>query len=329
MFFFLFFLLFNLLLFFYFKKFSEYICLYDYPDNIRKFQKNPVALTGGFIVFINLLVFFIFKSFQYFYFSIYFEDSYFNFFIFFFFLTLFFFIGFLDDKYSLGPNLKLFLFSICIIGLLYFSENLALTSLKFSFIEKSLNISSVAFPFTLLCIVLFLNAFNMFDGINLQSAVYSLSIFFLFIFKDIFIDISIIMILSLLFFSYLNFKNKCFLGNNGALVIAFVISYLFIKSQSSANPFFADEIFLAMQIPGLDLLRLAIQRILEKKHPFYPDRNHIHHLLIKRYGLKKTLFFLLSLIIIPNFLSVLFGNTFYYIILSLIIYLLIIFKLKK
>ena len=169
----------------------------------------------------------------------------------------------------------------------------------------------------------------MFDGINLQSSVYSLHIFFMFIIQGVFIQISIVMILSLIFFSYLNFKNKCFLGNNGSLLVAFVISYLFIKSQSTQNPFFADQIFLVMQIPGLDLLRLAIQRLLTSKHPFHPDRNHIHHLLLEKYGQKKALLFLSTLIIVPNYLSFLYGNTIYYIILTFFIYCYVIYKLQK
>jgi UDP-GlcNAc:undecaprenyl-phosphate GlcNAc-1-phosphate transferase len=169
----------------------------------------------------------------------------------------------------------------------------------------------------------------MFDGINLQSSFYSINIFLIFIFKSLFLDISLVMILSLLFFSYLNFKNKCFLGNNGSLLIAFVISYLFIKSQSTDNPIFADEIFLAMQVPGLDLLRLAIQRIYNKKHPFHPDRNHIHHLLLKKIGYIKTVLIVTGIIIIPNYLSIFYGNTIFYIILTLFIYGFIIFKFNN
>lgn len=169
----------------------------------------------------------------------------------------------------------------------------------------------------------------MFDGINLQSSFYSINIFLIFILKSLFLDISLVMILSLLFFSYLNFKNKCFLGNNGSLLIGFVISYLFIKSQSTDNPIFADEIFLAMQIPGLDLLRLAIQRIYNKKHPFHPDRNHIHHLLLKKFGYIKTVLIISGIITVPNYLSILYGNTIFYIILTLLMYGFIIFKFNN
>ena len=323
-------LLLNFILIFYFKKLSQIINLFDVPDNKRKFHKKPTAAIGGFVILLNVFAFFTYQSYLYFFQYLDFKYyNYFDFLIFYLFFFLFFIIGYLDDKLSLGPNLKLLLFSIFSVSILLLTNNLALSSIEFSFLEKSIDMGSTSIAFTVLCILLFVNAFNMFDGINLQSSIYSLHIFIIFILQGIFIDISAVMIVSLLFFSYLNFKNKCFLGNNGSLAIAFVIAYLFIKSQSSNHPFFADEIFLAMQIPGIDLIRLAIERTIAKKHPFYPDRNHIHHILMKKYGYQKTLFFLSCLIIVPNFLSTLYGNTIYYIVFSFIVYFFILFKLKK
>jgi UDP-GlcNAc:undecaprenyl-phosphate GlcNAc-1-phosphate transferase len=320
----------NVFLIIFFNEFSKHINLFDSPDNTRKLHRKPIASIGGFLILINLFIYFIFIQYKYFYLKIvpdYFDNS--DFVIFFFFLTLFFLIGFFDDKFNLNANFKLILFSFIIYILLSLSGNLLLTYLKFSFLIKAMNISFIAFPFLILCILLYLNAFNMFDGINLQSSLYSINIFFFFILKGIFIEISLVMILCLIFFSYLNFKNKCFLGNNGSLLIAFIISYLFIKSQSIENTFSADEIFLAMQLPGLDLFRLAIQRIYNKKHPFHADRNHIHHLLLKKFGYTKTLLILSCLITIPNYLSILYGWTIYYIILTLFIYGLIIFRFNK
>ncbi len=320
----------NVFLIIFFNKFSKLINLFDSPDNTRKLHRKPIASIGGFLILINLFIYFIFMQYKYFYLKIV-PDCFnnFDFVIFFFFLTLFFLIGFFDDKFNLNANFKLILFSFSIYILLSLSGNLLLTYLKFSFLIKTINISFIAFPFLILCTLLYLNAFNMFDGINLQSSLYSINIFFFFILKGVFIEISIVMILSLIFFSYLNFKNKCFLGNNGSLLIAFIISYLFIKSQSIENTFSADEIFLAMQVPGLDLLRLAIQRIYNKKHPFYPDRNHIHHLLLKKLGYIKTLLILSCLITIPNYLSILYGWTIYCVILTLSIYGLVIFRFNK
>jgi hypothetical protein len=35
-----------------------------------------------------------------------------------------------------------------------------------------------------------------------------------------------------------------------------------------------------MILPGVDMFRLFMIRIFSKKNPFYPDQNHIHHLLL-------------------------------------------------
>jgi UDP-GlcNAc:undecaprenyl-phosphate GlcNAc-1-phosphate transferase len=320
----------NLSFLFFFNKLSKLINLFDIPNDNRKLHKIPIAAIGGFLIFVNLFIYFIFTEYKYFYLNIPLSDfNNYDFAIFFIFSTLFFLIGLYDDKFNLNSNFKLILFSLIIIILLFLTNNLLLTYLKFSFLLNPIDISYIAFPFLILCFLLYLNAFNMFDGINLQSSLYSQSIFLIFILRGIFIDISLIMILSLIFFSYLNFKNKCFLGNSGALLIAFILAFLFIKSQNTLHPFLADEIFLAMAVPGFDLLRLAIQRICRKKNPFHPDRKHIHHLLLKRIGYNKTLLVVISIIIIPNYLSILYGYTEYFIILTLFIYSYIILKFNK
>ena len=314
----------------FFERLSNLINLFDSPDGIRKFHKNSVSSIGGFLILFNLLIYFFFIEYKYFYLNeniLYFDN--FNFITFIFFSIFFFLIGLIDDKFNLNPNVKLIIFSFAICILLYVSDDLLLINLQFSFFKNPINIDFIVFPFLILCILLYLNAFNMFDGINLQSSLYSINIFFIFLLNGIFIDISIVMILSLSFFSYLNYKNKCFLGDNGSLLIGFIISYLFIKSQNTNNPILADEIFLAMQVPGLDLLRLAITRIYNKKHPFHADRNHIHHILLKKIGYIKTLAVMNIIIIIPNYLSILYGYTLYFIILTLLIYGFIVFKFKN
>jgi UDP-GlcNAc:undecaprenyl-phosphate GlcNAc-1-phosphate transferase len=165
----------------------------------------------------------------------------------------------------------------------------------------------------------------MYDGINLQSGLYSIFIFSIFLYKGIFTEISITLITSLFFFLYLNWKNKCFLGNNGALFLSFVISYLFIKSNS-ANIFYADEIFLIMMIPGIDLLRLAIFRLAKGKHPFRADRNHLHHLLLNNFSFNKTIIILNLMTTIPYFIFIFFGHIIYLIIFSFLTYAYLIFK---
>ena len=120
----------------------------------------------------------------------------------------------------------------------------------------------------------------MFDGINLQAGTYCAIIFFIFIFKGLFVQLSIICMLTVLLFLTYNFKNKAFLGDSGTQVLAFIISFILIKSYNSNNAFTPEEIFIILSIPGLDMLRLFLQRLIKGKNPFYPDRNHIHHILL-------------------------------------------------
>lgn len=328
--FYIFLLLFNLIFIFYFKNISQYINLFDKPDQLRKFHKKKIANIGGLLIFLNLFFFYIYFVFNNNYFNthnfILSRNEIYNFFIFSF---LFFGIGFLDDKYILSPNLKLLLFAFVIVCLLFIEKNILITEIKFSFLDRIIDISKISFLFTSASFLLFINAFNMFDGINIQSAIYSLFLLLIFLIIGFATEIIIVLILSLLFFTYLNFKNQCFLGDNGSLIIGFILSFLFIKSYNANFIIYADQIFLLMMIPGIDLLRLAITRIYNGKHPFKGDRDHFHHNILVKYGYNKTVLIIFLIIGIPNIFSLILGGTLYLILLSALLYSVLLFNIKK
>ena len=57
-------------------------------------------------------------------------------------------------------------------------------------------------------------------------------------------------------------------------------------------------------LPGLDMLRVFLIRIFNKKNPFSPDRNHVHHLLIAQgFNAHKALIVILVLILFPILLN--------------------------
>ena len=323
-------LLINLFFIFYFKNISQYINLFDKPDNKRKFHKRKIANIGGCLIFFNLLIFFIYYLLNkdYFY-SNNFNFSEKEFYIFFIFSFFFFVLGFLDDKFTISPNIKLFIFASIIYFLLIFSNNILVKQINFSFLSFSFDISKISFVFTLISFLLFINAFNMFDGINLQSGIYSLFLLVIFLIINFSVEIIYILIFPLLTFIYLNYKNRCFLGDNGSLLISFILSFLFIKSYNANYIIYADQIFLLMFIPGIDLLRLAITRILNHKHPFEADRDHLHHNILKKFGLNNTLLIIFSIIIFPNILSLILGGTLYFILFSATLYFFLLFYSKK
>jgi UDP-GlcNAc:undecaprenyl-phosphate GlcNAc-1-phosphate transferase len=324
--FFAFTFIYNFFFLYFFKKISKILNIFDAPNQKRKIHKNKIANIGGVLIYFNfffILLFYVFTK-DFLLIKLFVNEKEFLGFIFF--SSMFFIIGILDDKYDINANYK-FLFFCCLIYLLLsFDNSLLIKNINFSFTNSVINIHSISIFFTIVAFLLFINAFNMLDGINLLACFYSLFLFSVFFIKNIYSPLCIIFLISLLFFCFLNFKNMCFLGNSGSYLIAFIISYFSIKSVNNFNIFKADEIFLLMFIPGLDLLRLTIYRILKKRNPFSADRKHLHHILLKKFKIKKTLFIILSLIILPNSISLFFGYSIYLIFFTLIFYIIIIYK---
>ena len=311
-----------------FNQITKYINIYDEGDNVRKFQRRKVALFGGIIFTYNLLIFFFIDNFFQLKLFINYYDTR-EFFSLILGIILFFSIGLYDDKFNLSANKKLFLNSFVILLLILLDERLIIKNLNFSFIEHPIDLRNFSYMFTILCILLLINALNMFDGVNLQTGIYSIIVFIIFILKGIFVQLSLILIFITLFFLYFNLKNKAFLGDSGTQLLAFLISYIFIKSYNYGNSFNPEEIFIILAIPGLDMFRLFILRLINGKNPFHPDTNHIHHMLLNKFEKYYAVFLVQTFII--------FNIIFYYyiemkilsIIITTILYIIFIILVKK
>ena len=96
---------------------------------------------------------------------------------------------------------------------------------------------------------------------------------------------------------------------------------LIYESQVKFNILYADEIFFLLLFPGFDLVRLTFQRLLAGKNAFYGDREHFHHLLIKKYNLFLSNIILFFMAIFPIFLYYLNLNFYFTFTIFIIIYL--------
>jgi len=323
-------LLLNFFFIYSYQQISNFFNLFDYPDYKRKIHNEPIPLLGGFMLIINLFLILLSNIFFPDLINIKFFGSINNYYFFFIVLISFFVIGYLDDKYKVNANVKLLLTSLLIVFLLYFNNNILLKDINFSFTNYTLHLGSFSYFITLICFLLFINAFNMLDGINGQATLYVIFIFIILILNQILPLFLLLLLIMFLFFLILNLKNKAFLGDNATLPLGFMISYIFLRSYNSSNHIFlADEIFLIMSIPGYELLRLAIQRVINKKHPFLPDNNHIHHLLIKKYKLYKTIFIIQIILATPYLTFLLSRNFLFSFFFSLIIYAMIFNRFLK
>lgn len=263
----------NLLFFVFYKFISKKMNLFDNPDNFRKIHKKRIPNIGGSIFVINALILLTFYNLKLFPLNT-------NLIFILLFSMIFFIIGFFDDKKNLNPILKLIISAIVFYISVIFNNELLLTSINFISLELSISFGKYSIFVSILCVLLLLNALNMFDGINLQSGLYMLTIFFVFVFYDINKLFSLLMIFSLIFFLYLNYKNKLFLGNAGIWFCSFYISGSIISSYNQ-NLISVEMVLILLLFPGMDMLRIFIQRISKKKNPFKPDKTHIHHILLK------------------------------------------------
>ena len=291
----------NFFLIFFKNKLAIFFNIFDYPDKDLKNHKNITPLIGGIFIFINLLfgyIVLLFLNVNFFPSELSIKQQ-----LSFYILSiLLFFLGIYDDKKNLLPLNRLFFASIIIFFCITINDSLVINSISVSFIENRVFFNKISLVFTILCVLLFIHASNLFDGINLQSILYFKVIFlYLLIFSN-FKVLSIIIIISLFFLVYMNYKNYLFLGDSGIYLLSSIASFILINEYNVFKTIlYADEIFVLMMVPGVDMIRLVIFRVLKRKNPFKGDRNHLHHLLTKKLTIIQTNLLVISMVFLPIF----------------------------
>lgn len=157
----------------------------------------------------------------------------------------------------------------------------------------------VGMPFTVLIVVYVTNAINLIDGIDgLASGLCGISLvalaglhIWLHLFSFALLCIAALGVI-IPFWFYNVFGNamrgrKLFMGDSGSLSLGYIISFLMIHlSTVDVNPHVVSDYnmvfaFTTMLVPLLDVVRVVGHRLRNKKNPFLPDKNHIHHKLLR------------------------------------------------
>ena len=323
------------------KKISILLNLYDFPDNNRKIHSKPTLIVGG-IFFQNIILFYflfflIFNQLSFFSKFEIFEKEYI---ILLSTISLSFLVGLYDDKKNLNPFLKLLLMFLIFSISLFLQSDIYQVKRLNSFFDFNIYFDTFSIFFTSFCFVVLLNATNMSDGINsLTSNIFIIwiSLISLFLPNDSFyFFINIVLIFSLILFSFLNYKNKCFLGDSGCFVLVCYLSFITVYTYNN-HLIYSSEVFLNLEsifllflIPGIDMFRLFLKRIYDGKNPLKADKNHFHHKLLYKFGNFKALIIYDSLILFPWLFYLISRSMLPYLIfIVLVIYWLIILKTNK
>lgn len=279
--------------------------LFDLPS-ARKLHNTPVPRLGGITFFpIVLVTFLSVVGIRYSFFGYttmiplaYLFRTFISLFIG---LTILFLIGVADDLISVSYRSKFFVqilaASLFPLSGLYINNFGGL----FGIFQVPWLVGYIVTVLTVVCVT---NAINLIDGIDgLASGLSIISLFFLGVlcrslnhFTYLYLVGSILGVL-LIFFFFNVFgraenRRKIFMGDTGSLTLGYIISFLlihFLHISPIYNPWPEGHALVAIStvfVPIFDVLRVVITRIRDKRHPFLPDKNHIHHKLL-RTGLNK------------------------------------------
>ena len=290
----LFIILINFFLFKINESVAKKINLYDIPNNIRKLHKKPTPLNGGIFYFVNLFIIFIFDIFfnNFNLISVFGLSNEVNSILTLLVIFSLLILGIIDDKISLKPISKSLISMIIFFIYLSIGTEYLIIDLRFETFNFILDLFGLSLVFTILCFMTLQIIFNMYDGINLQSAAYySLILVHLMIINQKYnlIIFCILTLIYLIYFSINNYKQKLFFGDNGVYIFSFILSLLIIQTYKDSESLISvEEIFVILFLPTIDMLRLFFSRLFSNKNPLKADRAHLHHILLKKYGLIKA-----------------------------------------
>ena len=207
-------------------------------------------------------------------------------------------IGFIDDVLILTPTAKLLGETLAGIALIGFAD------LRITHLHGILGIEQIgiipSYLISLFILIAIINAVNLIDGIDgLASGLGILYCLFFAVYFGLVGETSwsilgICMIGSLaVFFLYNVFghREKIFMGDSGSLLLGYILT-AFVFHFCEMNAYNeVPEVFhmsaapavaiCVLTIPIYDTIRVSLTRIKQHRSPFLPDKNHIHHLLLR------------------------------------------------
>ncbi|MEM9856872.1 MAG: MraY family glycosyltransferase [Bacteroidota bacterium] len=211
-------------------------------------------------------------------------------------ILILFFIGLRDDVVPLKPLYKL-LAQLVAAAIIVYLAKIRLSSFYGLFGVEDLDpmVSQLISIFTIIVIT---NSFNLIDGLDglagtiATIALSAFGIWFYLVGDEWTSILAFSMAGAVVAFLTFNWDpSKIFMGDTGALAIGFLFAVLAIKFidlnySLSGNNYFKFSATVTtgiciIIIPLFDTLRIFILRLSKKQSPFTPDKNHMHHALMR------------------------------------------------
>jgi UDP-N-acetylmuramyl pentapeptide phosphotransferase/UDP-N-acetylglucosamine-1-phosphate transferase len=266
-------------------KMSEIKKLFDIPD-ARKLHSVPISSLGGLGIFAGFILSSLLiipfangPEFQYFMAS----------------ALIIFFLGLKDDILVLTA-MKKFIGQVLAAFIIIYKGGVQIKSM-----HGFLGVNELPEPFSLVLtyftVIVIINSFNLIDGVDgLASSLgmitsLTFGIYFFLVGQESYGIMAFALAGSLLAFLIFNHSPaKIFMGDTGSLLIGLINAILvirFINIAETPGSAFAIPAapaigFAILVVPLFDTLRVFSIRIFNRRSPFSPDKNHVHHLLLDK-----------------------------------------------
>lgn len=215
-------------------------------------------------------------------------------------------VGVMDDRYDISVKIRAIIQAVIAIVMMTVGK-LYLSSLGYIFGPWEMALGPFGFFLTLFAVWAAINAFNMVDGIDgLLGGLscVSFAAIGVILWSDgqlslamwCFAMIAAILPYILLNLGVLGRRYKVFMGDAGSTLIGFTVIWLLLETtQGKTHPISPVNALWLIAIPLMDMVAIMYRRLRKGLSPFSPDRQHIHHLIMRAGFTSRQAFVLITL----------------------------------
>ncbi|MEH0834490.1 UDP-N-acetylglucosamine--undecaprenyl-phosphate N-acetylglucosaminephosphotransferase [Pectobacterium cacticida] len=216
------------------------------------------------------------------------------------------FVGILDDRFDISVKIRAVV-QACVAMIMMAFAGLSIHNLGYIFGPWQMELGPFGYLVTLFAVWAAINAFNMVDGIDgllggLSCVSFGAMGILLYLNGHTHLALwCFAMIAATLPYILLNLgilgrRYKVFMGDAGSTMIGFTAIWLLIQTtQGPQHPINPVTALWIIAIPLIDMIAIMYRRLRKGMSPFSPDRQHIHHLIMRAGFSSRQAFVLITL----------------------------------
>jgi UDP-GlcNAc:undecaprenyl-phosphate/decaprenyl-phosphate GlcNAc-1-phosphate transferase len=216
-------------------------------------------------------------------------------------------IGITDDRHSLSAVSRLLLTIALFAGAIALESRFLIQTIDLGWVQNDYLLPDwLAWTFTITVLVGFINCVNMADGKNglVIGMALSWALLLTAVGPEGLVIVMLPLVLMLCVLLIYNLQGRLFLGDGGAYGLAAFFGLVAVYSYNNARGALnADMLTLFFIVPGIDMIRLFVVRLAQRRSPMSADRDHFHHHLLRLFGWPRGLIYYAALIIVPSMVA--------------------------